>query len=108
MRFERVRLAIRLLIAASTLMLGLYPIIAEERERRAGEELRSLAKYHASKTVDWIGCSRYTRCIYVDRSGKVMTGADVQASGWHQQLASKYWEATRHPWLHIEPDSPPP
>jgi hypothetical protein len=69
MRFARVRLTIRLLIASTILGLWLYPIIAEERERRAEEVLRSLANYHASKMVGWIACSRYTRCMYVDRSG---------------------------------------
>ncbi len=108
MRLPPARFTIRLLIAMAILGIGLYPIIAEERQRRAEKELLSLADYHASMVVSAVACSRTSRCTFIDRSGRVMTSAEVRASAWHQKLAAKYGEAALRPWLPIEPDPPPP
>jgi hypothetical protein len=108
MHLPGVRFTIRqqmITIAIVGLPLGLF--IVEERQRRTSEFLMSLATYHKSKTVAAIGCSR-TRCTFTDQSGKVLTSAEVNASGWHEQLAQKYRYAAVRPWMPVEPDPPRP
>ena len=108
MRLPPARFTIRLLIALAILGTVLYPIIAEERQRRAEKELLSLADYHASRVWSAVACSRTSRCTFIDRNGRVMTSAEVRASAWHQKLAAKYREAALRPWLPVEPDPPMP
>jgi hypothetical protein len=108
MRPSGVRFTIRqLTIAIAIVALPLGPIVVEERRRRASELYSSLADNHDSKTAATFACSRM-RCTITDQTGRVLTSDEVNASGWHKQLALKYREAAAHPSLPVEPDLPLP
>ncbi len=107
MRPFRVVLRIgRLMIAIAIVALALGPIASEQRQRRASEFFASIARYHESCTVAAYACSRTTRCIITNRSGCVMTNAEVNASERHRRLAEKYWNLAANPQVRWEPDPP--
>jgi hypothetical protein len=67
--------------------------------------LRSLAAYHRSKTT-WSIALTDEGCIYMDCSGKRMTGTEVKASPWHKRVSEIYVTAAARPWRPVEPIPP--
>ncbi len=42
-----------------------------------------------------------------DRNGKPVTPYQQRLDRWHEQMAQRYWRASRHPWLDVALDPPP-
>ena len=68
---------------------------------------RALATHHRSRTT-WSLSATDPGCISVDHNGKGMTGADVKASPWHEEVSEIYERAAARPWLPVEPIPPEP
>ena len=68
---------------------------------------RALAVHHRSKTT-WSIAMTNRGCISKDHNGKRMTGAEVNASPWHEEVSTIYERAAARPWLPVEPIPPEP
>jgi hypothetical protein len=66
-----------------------------------------LASYHEAQLPARVDTSAYS-WVYYDRSGNVMTAAQVKASRQHQDLWKRYRTAAVWPWMPVDPDVPDP
>jgi hypothetical protein len=91
------------IVAITFALIGLAFGVIEERRRR----FEALATEHESKLWHGMDESFSGPPTYYDGNGKIMTRAEVEAGGWHSNLAQKYRSAAANPWLPVEADPPP-
>ena len=80
-------------VAVSALMLGCWAVIVRRRDR-----FESLASFHRGMTGPMtIRTFAPEAPIFETATGR-----------WHYELARKYDNAARYPWLPVSPDPPEP
>jgi hypothetical protein len=100
----------RLVVAVAVIAMVLGALVGVGRRMR---RLADLGTYHRNQIVGQLfgtvgadGTMMYVPSS-LDRNGKRVTPYHQRMDRWHEQVAQRYWRASRHPWLDVALDPPP-
>jgi hypothetical protein len=105
MRVPRLRFTMRRLMVAVALLSLLLGLVARR------QRLLRLSTYHAEQSYRTMIVQQSNLPAAVDSFGGQEPGAylfPTPRSEWHTRMSMKYEVAASHPWLPVDPDSPPP
>jgi hypothetical protein len=100
----------RIAVAVAVIAIVLGALVGVGRRMR---RFADLGTYHRDQIVSQLygipgadGTMLYVPSSR-DRNGKPVTPYQQRMDRWHEQMAQRYWRASRHPWLDVALDPPP-